>query len=213
MAPPHPGGVGVRRRGRPDGGGLVPPAVPGRPLLVGLPGVPGPRGQRQGRGAARRGGDRRGGERGKLVAVPPRADHLRDHLPPPPSQVLRRASGGLVSALGQAAVSCSRAGSPTPRGEPGGPRRHPATQLARVESSSRHCSSVGASIKTSCRAMDPVCGGGGTLPLGRVSRRPVSRGPVSRPSVTAVRHTAVSTAGRARVWTRERCCTARVIAT
>ena len=46
LAPPHPRGVGLRRRGRSDDRRPLPPAVPRRPLLVGLPGVPGPRGQR-----------------------------------------------------------------------------------------------------------------------------------------------------------------------
>ena len=46
LAPPHPRGVGLRRRGRADHRRPVPPAVPRRALLVGLPGVPGPRGQR-----------------------------------------------------------------------------------------------------------------------------------------------------------------------
>ena len=54
VAPPHPRGVGLRRRGRPQPRRPVPPAVPGRPLLVGLPGLPGPGGQRAGRRAARR---------------------------------------------------------------------------------------------------------------------------------------------------------------
>ena len=54
LAPPHPRGVGLRRRGRPVARRPVPPAVPRRPLLVGLPGVPRPRGQREGRRAARR---------------------------------------------------------------------------------------------------------------------------------------------------------------
>ena len=48
LAPPHPRGVGLRRRGRPVARRAVPPAVPRRPLLVGLPGLPRPRGQREG---------------------------------------------------------------------------------------------------------------------------------------------------------------------
>ena len=48
LAPPHPRGVGLRRRGRPSARRPVPPAVPRRPLLVGLPGLPRPRGQREG---------------------------------------------------------------------------------------------------------------------------------------------------------------------
>ena len=48
LAPPHPRGMGLRRRGRPQPHRPLPPAVPGRPLLVGLPGLPQPRGQRQG---------------------------------------------------------------------------------------------------------------------------------------------------------------------
>ncbi len=50
LAPPHPRGVGLRRRGRTDGAGAVPPAVPRLALLVGLSRLPGPRGP----GAARR---------------------------------------------------------------------------------------------------------------------------------------------------------------
>ena len=54
LAPPHPRGVGLRRRGRPVAGRPVPPAVPGRPLLVGLPGLPRPRGQHEGRSSCSR---------------------------------------------------------------------------------------------------------------------------------------------------------------
>ena len=54
----------------------VPPAVPRRPLLVGLPGVPRPRGQRHGRRPARRRAHRHRGQRGDRLAVPARADHL-----------------------------------------------------------------------------------------------------------------------------------------
>ena len=54
LAPPHPRGAGLRRRGRPDPDRPVPPAVPRRPLLLGLPGLSRPRGQRQGGRAARR---------------------------------------------------------------------------------------------------------------------------------------------------------------
>ena len=68
----------------------VPPAVPRRPLLVGLPGVPRPRGQRHRRPPARRRPPGHRGRRGDRLAVPTRADHLGDHPPPPPSQVLRR---------------------------------------------------------------------------------------------------------------------------
>ena len=60
----------------------------GRPLLVGLPGLPRPDRQRQGRGPAGRGPHRRDGERG--VPAQPRADDRRHHLPPPRGQVLRR---------------------------------------------------------------------------------------------------------------------------
>ncbi len=72
----------------------VPPAVPRRPLLVGLPGVPRPRGQRHRRPAARRRAARHRGERGDRLAVPARADHVGDHLPPPAGQVLRRRDDG-----------------------------------------------------------------------------------------------------------------------
>ena len=90
LAPAHPRRVGLRRRGRTDDDRAVPPAVPRRPLLVGLPGLPGPRGQRHRRPAARRRAPRHRGERGDRLAVPARADDLGDHLPPPPGQVLRR---------------------------------------------------------------------------------------------------------------------------
>ena len=54
LAPADPRGARVRRRGRPDADRAVPPAVPGRPLLVGLPGLSRPHRQRQGRRAAGR---------------------------------------------------------------------------------------------------------------------------------------------------------------
>ena len=65
----------------------VPPEVPGRTLLVGLPRLPGPRGQRQGRRAPRRRAHRHRGERG-VPARPGAVDH-GDHLPSSASQVLR----------------------------------------------------------------------------------------------------------------------------
>ena len=94
LAPAHPRGVGLRRRGRPDARRAVPPAVPRRALLVGLPGVPRPRGQRHGGRAARGRAPRHRGERGDRLAVPARADHVGHHLPPPPGQVLRRSLTG-----------------------------------------------------------------------------------------------------------------------
>src|SRR3546814_16773366 len=78
-----------RRRGRPGAGRPVPPAVPRRALLVGLPGLPRPRGQRHRPRAARRRPPRPRVQRGHRLPVPPRADHLGADLPPPPSQVLR----------------------------------------------------------------------------------------------------------------------------
>ena len=83
-------GVGVRRRGRTDARRVVPPAVPRRPLLVGVPGLPRPRGQRDGGRAARCRPARHRGQRGHRLAIPPRADDLGDHLPSPASEVLRR---------------------------------------------------------------------------------------------------------------------------
>jgi len=90
LAPSHPSGVGLRRRGRPDPDGAVPPAVPRWALLVGLPGLPRPRGQREGRRAARRRPHRHRGQRRDRLPVPARADDLGDHPPPPQGQVLRR---------------------------------------------------------------------------------------------------------------------------
>ena len=49
VAPAHPRGARLRRRGRPHGPGALPPAVPRRALLVGVPRVPGPHRQREGR--------------------------------------------------------------------------------------------------------------------------------------------------------------------
>ena len=88
VAPPHPRGVGLRRRGRPVPRRAVPPAVPRVALLVGLPGVPGPRGPGEARRAAHARQDRRGAHRG--VPARARAEHLRDHRPAPRGQVLHR---------------------------------------------------------------------------------------------------------------------------
>ena len=88
LAPPHPRGVGLRRRGRPDARGAVPPAVPRVALLVGLPRVPRPRRPGEGRRAARDRPHRRDAHRG--VPARARAEHLGDHRPPPRGEVLRR---------------------------------------------------------------------------------------------------------------------------
>ena len=85
--------LGLRRRGRAHADRSVPPEVPRRPLLVGVSGLPGTRGQRQGGGAARCRPDRGGGERG--VPAPPGAVDHRHHLPPSAGQVLR----GLIPLL------------------------------------------------------------------------------------------------------------------
>src|SRR5262249_25212256 len=89
----HPGGVGLRRRGRPDAGRPVPPAVPRVALLMGLPGVPRPRGPGQGDRAPRRRTHRRHPHGG----VPPRpgAEHVGDHRPPPRGEILHRLSPDL----------------------------------------------------------------------------------------------------------------------
>jgi 5-methyltetrahydrofolate--homocysteine methyltransferase len=76
LAPAHAGGVGLRPRGRAVAGGPVPPAVPRWALLVGLPGLPGPGGQRDGPPAARRGAPGAGVQRGDGLPVPARADHV-----------------------------------------------------------------------------------------------------------------------------------------
>ena len=69
----------------------LPPAVPRWPLLVGLSGLPRPRGQHQ-RSPSCSTADRLGHrvQRGDRLPVPARADHHGAHLPPPPGQVLRR---------------------------------------------------------------------------------------------------------------------------
>ena len=82
--------VGLRRRGRPEPGRPLPPAVPRRPLLQRLPGLPRPRGQRHDPRPARRRPHRPRVLRGDRLPVPARADHQRPDLPPPPGQVLRR---------------------------------------------------------------------------------------------------------------------------
>ena len=125
---PDPRGARVRRRGRPDPDRPVPPAVPGRALLVGLPGLPRPDRQRQGRGAAGRGPHRRHGQRG--VPAQPRADDRRHHLPPPRGQVLRRVTLTWAARAGPVAVrSPSLAGGPR-RGGAGRRRRRPARRRA-----------------------------------------------------------------------------------
>ena len=86
LAPPHPGGVGLRRRGRPDARRPVQAAVPGVALLLGLPRLPRPRRPGQGRRPPRDRTHRRDRLRG--VPAPPRAVHLGDHRPPPRGQVL-----------------------------------------------------------------------------------------------------------------------------
>ena len=88
VAPPHPRGVGLRRRRRPVARRPVPPAVPRVALLVGLPRLSRPRRPGEGRRAARDRPHRRGDHRG----VPPRtrAVDVGDRRPPPRSEVLRR---------------------------------------------------------------------------------------------------------------------------
>ncbi len=77
----------LRRPGRAQPHRPVPPEVPGWPLLVGLPGLPQPGGQRQGGRTARRRPHRGRGQR--RVPAGAGADHHRHHLPSSPSQVLR----------------------------------------------------------------------------------------------------------------------------
>ena len=93
VAPPHPRGVGLRRRGRPVARRPVPPAVPRLAVLVGLPRVPGPRGPGEARRAAHPRQDRREAHRG--VPARARAEHLGDHRPPPRGQVLHRVTSRL----------------------------------------------------------------------------------------------------------------------
>src|SRR5919106_1511016 len=80
--------MGLRRRGRPHPGRVVPPAVPGLALLVGLPGVPRSRGSGQGGGAARDRAHRCDSHRG--VPSRARAEHICDHRPPSRGEVLHR---------------------------------------------------------------------------------------------------------------------------
>ncbi len=99
--------LGLRRRGRAHPDRPVPPEVPRRPLLVGLPGLPRSGGQRQGRRAARRRPHRRGGERG--VPAPSGAVDHGHHLPPPPGQVLRGVGdGGVPSRRRRSPVGAGR---------------------------------------------------------------------------------------------------------
>ena len=88
VAPARPRGVGIRRRGRADADRSVPPAAPWWPLLVRLSGLPGSRGQRQGRGAPRSRPHR--GHRQRGLPAPSGADDACDRLPSPDGQVLRR---------------------------------------------------------------------------------------------------------------------------
>ena len=88
VAPAHPRGVGLRRRGRPEPRRPVPPAVPRLALLVGLPRLPRSRGSGEGRRVARRRPHRRVGDRG--VPPRPRTVDKRHHRPPPRRQVLHR---------------------------------------------------------------------------------------------------------------------------
>src|SRR4029079_7773409 len=88
LAPTHPRGVGLRRRGRPDARRLVPAAVPRLAVLVGLPRVPRARGSGEARRPARAASHRCEAHRG--VPARARAEHLRDHRPPPRGQVLHR---------------------------------------------------------------------------------------------------------------------------
>ena len=80
LAPPHPRGAGLRRPGRAAPRRAAPPGLPGRALLMGLPGLPRAHGQRESRGAPGRRSHRRHGER--RVPDGARADHGRHHLPP-----------------------------------------------------------------------------------------------------------------------------------
>ena len=89
-----PRGARLRRRGRPDPDRPLPPAVPGRPLLLGLPGLPRPDRQRQGRGAAGRGPHRRDGERGLPAATPSRRPTPSSATTPRPSTSSREDDAG-----------------------------------------------------------------------------------------------------------------------
>ncbi len=91
LAPPHPRGARLRRRGRADARRAVPPAVPRRPLLVGLPGLPGPRRQRQGGRAPRRGPHRRRRSARGSSCTPSRRPTPSSATTPRPSTSSRRA--------------------------------------------------------------------------------------------------------------------------
>ena len=90
--------LGFAERGRAHPDRPVPPEVPRRPVLVGLPGLPRPRGQRQGGRAARRRPHRGRGQRG--LPAPSRAVDHGHHLPPSAGQVLRRLTSGVASCSG-----------------------------------------------------------------------------------------------------------------
>src|SRR6185437_5306815 len=98
LARAGPQGTGDRERGPGGPRRLLQRQVPGRALLVRLPGLPRPGGPRQGRAPAAAGTHRRGTLRGD--AAPPGAVHRRDRHPPPGRQVLQR-----LSLLG---LACSR---------------------------------------------------------------------------------------------------------
>lgn len=83
------GGVGDRGGGRGVARRTLPSAVPGGPLLLGVPGMSRARGQRHRRRSPRCRPHRYRGRRGHGLAVPPRADHQRPDLSTPRSQVLR----------------------------------------------------------------------------------------------------------------------------
>ena len=152
----------------------------GGPVLVGLPGLPRPRGQRQGGRAARRRPHRHRGQRG----VPARAgavDH-RHHLPPSASQVLR----GLGPACADTPVAPSRWSGP--RSDAAARRRHgrrPCRGVAGVDGARTRM--AGAAVLSYA---GPPLGIVGDLPAAarlhggpaRSDQRPADRRPSSPPS-------------------------------
>ena len=110
----------------PDADRAVPPEVPGRPLLVGLPGLPATS-RTTPRWSSCSGADRIGVEVSEGFQLHPEQSTDGHHLPPPPGQVLRRLRAGPAGGrrLGRrpAPWCAASSGCPAPPPRPGRPRR------------------------------------------------------------------------------------------